>query len=351
MKEWYLMTNNTRPNALGGFENESYTDFKEDAFVESLETNIASTVILYNSDLSKGKDIRCIVQGNTADTQLKSLERTILAPIGTLKAGIYIYYDDSYWLLTGYLGNNKIYEKITASLCNFKLRWQNSSGRIIERWVYSTDFTKYSSGTTGNNTVTVGDNQYGLILPIDDEIKALKRDMRFPIDFDDAIEPDVYSLTNRKVVLYNYLNSNKGGTMILTMSFDAFNKDSDKHVTLNDGTQAWICGYHASTALPTSTEPNETTDLCAFISGNTNLKCGYSRVYTVSFTDKDDNEISDVDFNWNIVSDFDIEQIISGDTIKLKVSDGSLIRESFLLQVLVDDIVIAEVEITIIDDF
>ena len=32
MKEWYLITQNTRPNITGGFENESFVDYKEDGF-------------------------------------------------------------------------------------------------------------------------------------------------------------------------------------------------------------------------------------------------------------------------------------------------------------------------------
>ena len=91
MQEWYLLTPSTRPNATGGYENQSFTDFKNDAFQEALETDIATTVLLYNYDLSECKEIRCIVQGNTADTQLKSMERTILTSIGTLKAGMYLF--------------------------------------------------------------------------------------------------------------------------------------------------------------------------------------------------------------------------------------------------------------------
>ena len=70
MKEWYLIGNNTKPNMLGGFENQSFTDYKDDAFAESLETDIAKTVTLHNYDLSVSTEIRCIIQGNSADTQL-----------------------------------------------------------------------------------------------------------------------------------------------------------------------------------------------------------------------------------------------------------------------------------------
>ena len=32
MQEWYLMTPETRPNITGGFENDAFLDYKEDAF-------------------------------------------------------------------------------------------------------------------------------------------------------------------------------------------------------------------------------------------------------------------------------------------------------------------------------
>ena len=50
MKEWYLIDNNTKPNMIGGYENEGFLDCKDDAFYETLETDMADTVILYNYD-------------------------------------------------------------------------------------------------------------------------------------------------------------------------------------------------------------------------------------------------------------------------------------------------------------
>ena len=45
MQEWYLMTPETRPNITGGFENDVFLDYKEDAFAEAISTDIAKTVI------------------------------------------------------------------------------------------------------------------------------------------------------------------------------------------------------------------------------------------------------------------------------------------------------------------
>lgn len=87
------------------------------------------------------------------------------------------------------------------------------------------------------------------------------------------------------------------------------------------------------------------------ISGNTNLKNGCPRTYTVSFTDDDYNEVSDVEFTWKVISNFDIEQIIDGNTIKLCVDGKGLIGSSFLLQVITNDNVASEIKIEIIEAF
>lgn len=352
MKEWYLIGNKTKPNMIGGYENQSFLDYKEDAFSESLETDVATTVLLCNSDLSVKNEIRCIIEGNVADTQLQSMQRKGLFTRGTVKDGMYIFFDGGYWLVIGFPGTNGIYEKATMSLCQFKLRWQNSDGDIVERWAYAEDFTKYSNGLTGNSTLTIGDNQYGLTLPIDEETKKLKRDMRFPIDFDDSKQPDIYKLTNRKVKLNDNNPSGRGGTMIVTMSFDAFNPNDDKKVTMEDGQEVWICNYNSSHSPlpPTPPEPDETTDLSAVISGDLELQIGWGNTYFVTFTDKKTGNPVDwntVDFTWNISNDFDIEQTINNNEIDLYVEDEDLVDEKFKLQVVVNGTVLAEKIISI----
>ena len=135
--------------------------------------------------------------------------------------------------------------------------------------------------------------------------------------------------------------------MILTLSFDAFNKDLDKRVKRDDGSEIWIASYIPSPTTPSNPDPpDETANLFANITGNTNLKAGYSRTYSVNFTDKDGAPLEDVDFEWNVESDFtdEISQSVSGNTIKLSVGDDSLIGESFLLSVLVDGEKLGDIE-------
>lgn len=287
--------------------------------------------------------------GNTFKKKIKSKNSD------PFNLGDYIEWNNQIWLVTLLDTDDKTYHSGYMYLCTVPLRWQNSDGKIVERFGYSEDFTKYSKGSIGNSTITIGDNQYGLTLPIDSETKKLKRDMRFPIDFEDSEVPDVYDLTNRKVSLNNNGYFGRGGTMILTMSLGAFNPDTDKYITLPSGTQAWICDYIPVSTSPSTPLPpsNETTILSGIISGNKNLKIGFSRTYTATISDANGNAI-DWDgslYGWNVVSDFAVEQNIDENKIKLFVDDDSLIGESFLLQVikLDDNTVVSEVKITVSD--
>ena len=113
MQDWYLITPNTRPNLTGGYENDAYNDYKDDEFAEILDTDIASTVELCNSDLSERTTIRCVVQDNDSDTALKTMQRTVLFPCNTSKAGMYVYFENNYWIIDGRPGQCGVFEKTT----------------------------------------------------------------------------------------------------------------------------------------------------------------------------------------------------------------------------------------------
>lgn len=102
-----------------------------------------------------------------------------------------------------------------------------------------------------------------------------------------------------------------------------------------------------------SSEPVTPTGNTYTISGNTNLKNGFSRTYTLTITDSSGNDItsSQNDYSWNIVSDFTdkIEQVITDNKIKLTVDDENLFDESFVLQVLVNSDVKVSITITIVE--
>lgn len=242
------------------------------------------------------------------DTDENTFKKKIKSKHSTpFNLGDYIEWNGQFWIVTLLDTDDKAYHSGYMYLCTVPLRWRNPEGKIIERYAYSEDFTKYTNGTTGNNTITIGDNQYGLTLPIDSETKKLKRDMRFPIDFDDAEKPDIYKLTNRKVNLNNNEYFGRGGTMLLTMSYDSFNADKDKLITLEDGTQAWICDYIDYSPTPSEpTTPDKTEDLWYMELEYSTLKIKpLDKDYTIvtHLYDNNDTEITDgIEYEWTIES-------------------------------------------------
>ena len=347
MQEWYLIGNNTKPNMIGGYENEGFLDCKDDAFYETLETDLADIVILYNYDLSESKEIRGIVEGNTADTQLKSMERSILVPVGTLHSGDYIFFEDEYWIVDGRPGNNKIYEKATLKECQYKLRWQKDDGTIVERFANLTSSSKYDVGENGNNTIILTSNNYLIIMPNDKDSMTIDGKRVF-IDLSDIPEK-VFKITRNDDVLYNH--HTHGGTLNLIADKTELNKEKDNQ-------ELWLCDYIdiSSPSTPTPpkpSNPDETADLSAKISGNTNLRIGVTRTYTVTLSDKEGNAVqwNDTKYSWNVISDFDVRQTVTENKISLTVEDEDFIDSSFLLQVikLNDSSVLSEIEITVID--
>lgn len=103
--------------------------------------------------------------------------------------------------------------------------------------------------------------------------------------------------------------------------------------------------------LPNSSIEETTAPVYNYkISGNRKLKFGYTRTYTLRITDKNENNVEDVDFTWNVVADFEVEQTINGNQIKLRVKDNeNLIGNTFLLQVIVEESVKAEISISVVE--
>ena len=287
MKEWYL--NCPSPNITSGYENDALSEYAQDNFTDVLETTFSDTALLFNYSLSESKEIKCIIQGNIANTQLKSMERTILVPIGTLHSGDYVFFEDEYWIVDGRPGNNKSYEKATLKECQYKLRWQKDDGTIIERWVYLTSSSKYDVGENGNNTIVLTSNNYLITIPNDEDSMTLDGKRVF-IDLSDVPEK-VFKITRNDDVLFAH--GSHGGTLNLIADKTEFNKETDNQ-------ELRLCDYIDSTPSPPPSEPttpDETEDLSAKITfkGSQELIIGGSyKTLTGSFVDKDGNTTSDI---------------------------------------------------------
>ena len=230
MKEWYLTT--PKPNIVSGYESDAISEYSQSNFTDVLETLFSDTVLLYNNTLTESKEIQCVIQGNSADTQLKSMERTGLFPIGTVKAGMYIFFENRYWLITGYPSNNKSYEKAVMQLCQYKLRWQNAKGEIVERWINLTSASKYDVGETGNSTIILTSDNLTLLFPDDEESLNIDGKRVF---IDKRVPPEkVYKITRSDDVLYDF--GEHGGVL-------SFIADKTELNTTTDRQDLGICDY------------------------------------------------------------------------------------------------------------
>lgn len=261
-------------------------------------------------------------------------------PSQEINIGDYVELANSHWIVTTCDFDDEIYRDGKLEQCNYLLKWQNELGEIIERWAVIKSASKYNDGTDANTVITLGSDQLSIIIPLDEEAIKLKKSMgkKFFID-NNTDDPTAYELTGTGNVPDTYNGHGITSWIVKECAYSASEDD------LKYG----VCNYKDPTTIPSSPQnPDESVLLSAKIIGKDTIRYGMERTYSVEFTDNEN--IEDVNFKWNIVSDFCIER--SDETknpVKLYIEDDSAINKPFLLQVIVNDSVVAELEITVTD--
>ena len=260
-----------------------------------------------------------------------------------IKIGNYLHdtKDDTYWLVYNSFNVNDVHYEGKMIQCNYLLKWQLPNGNIVKRWANIVSASKYDVGENGNNTLTLTSNNYTVLIGYCDEGFELERKRVF-IDINPNNPTKVFKITRSDDVLYN------SGNIGMILSFIADKEEFDPN---KDNQELGICDYIdlSSPVPPKPSIPDETTDLTAMISGNTNLRNSYKRTYTVDFIDKDGNTVDwqDIDYQWNVVADFDIAHKVYDNKIDLFVNDENLIGFPFILQISIGDIIISEITLYI----
>ena len=331
-KEWYLLS--TPNDQVSGYESEAFEDFATEGFLESLSSSLADDIEICNYDLSECKKSRAIILNRTQDTKLKSFTRNILLPIGSCVAGNYIKYDDRYWIVVGFVDNNKIYEKAIVVLCNYLLSWVNHEGKIIQRWVSVSSAAQYNNGESGMKYYFVRSDQLLIVTPDDEECLLLSTGQRFIIDrrcrvyenkFDESVTVDTsnpvmtYEVTRLDTVLYSYQDSGHSEFMCTQ---DEQHQTDGYYVV--DGKGYWLCD-----APQTNTE---TKIAYSSIEYDEELYAGLNTVtYSAKFYDISGNLV-DATPIWNIESNFEqyltIEYI--GNSVAISAS-GKTANKSFTI--------------------
>lgn len=332
-REWYLIQS---PHAqVSGYEGEALMDFAQEGFIEALDSEMATDVILMNYDLSVQTPIRAIVQNTVTDTKLKSLNRLLYVPIGTCKAGTYVYYKDKIWLIVGLVDDNKMYEKAVMTLCNYKLTWLNQKGQIVQRWANVVSASQYNNGESYTDNYRYRTDQLMLSMPNDDESVMVRHGMRMVIDkrcsvyerdFGAEIKKstghsiNVYQITRMDSVLFDYQDS---GYYQCLVTLDE-QQECDGYYVI-DGVGYWLCEE------PTIT--GEKPLSCDIICESNEIYNGFEPgIFTAQFYDGSNN-IADVPPIWEIKCDFadKLDVSYANDSILISCDNSNLVNKSFEL--------------------
>lgn len=258
-----------------------------------------------------------------------------------IEVGDYIYDEEenTYWICTESFHVDNIHYEGKFTQCNWHLRWQRPDGAILEYPCLDLNSTQYNSGESGNNTLKLGSAQHMEKVQANSDTISLASPQRFYVSRDNSIP---YVITQNDTTASNYGK----GICNITVTQDVRREDKDRP-------DLGICDYidPSSPLPPTPQPPDETTDLRCMISGNTNLKNGYRRIFTVTFWDENEVEIDccNINFKWNIINDPGLTIKQYNNKIELFSSNEDLVESSFLLQIIVEDNILTELKITIIE--
>ena len=247
-------------------------------------------------------------------------------PDQKILAGDYVEWADSMWLVLNADSDDEVYTDGNLRQCQHRIYWQKADGMIVSRYAYTENASSYSNGETGNNIITLESNQFMVYLPYDEETAELDNGKRVHMSRSNA-KCKPYELTRPDDITYGF---GEKGVLNIIFTQTQYNQENDKLITLEDGTQAWICDYIDSPTTPPSepTTPDETADLSAEITfkGTQELKIGgNTKTLTGYFIDKDGNTTSDIG-KWEV---FAIDELMpyikptfTGNILKIKVLEN-----------------------------
>ena len=246
-------------------------------------------------------------------------------PDQTVLAGDYVEWANSVWLVLNADCADEVYTDGNLRQCQHKIFWQKADGTVVSRYAYTENASAYNNGEKENNTITLQSNQFMVYLSYDDETAELDNGKRVHMSRSN-IKCKPYELTRPDDITYGF---GEKGVLNIIFTQTQYNPDKDKLVTLEDGTQAWICNYiPISSPTPPTSNPNETADLSAEITfkGTQELKIGgNTKTLTGYFIDKDGNTTSDIG-EWEVIAIDElkpyIKPTITGNILKIKVLEN-----------------------------
>ena len=310
---------------------------QRERIVNRLKTNLNNKLQdnpSYKSVKLNGEETKLIINTSTKPyyKEFQSL------PDQKILAGDYVEWADSMWLVLNADSDDELYTDGNLRQCQHRIYWQKADGTIVSRYAYTENASAYNNGEAGNNTITLQSNQFMVYLPYDEETAELDNGKRVHMSRSNA-KCKPYELTRPDDITYGF---GEKGVLNIIFTQTQYNQENDKLITLEDGTQAWICDYIDSTPTPPSepTTPDETEDLSAKITfkGAQELKIGGNyKTLTGSFVDKDGNTTSDIGV-WDVITIDELKPYVNytytGNILKIKIlendfADSGKVRITF----------------------
>ena len=280
---------------------------QRERFVNRLKTNLNNKLQdnpSYKSVKLNGEETHLIINTSTKPyyKEFQSL------PDQKILAGDYVEWADSMWLVLNADSDDEVYTDGNLRQCQHRIYWQKADGTIVSRYAYTENASSYSNGETGNNTITLESNQFMVYLPYDEETAELDNGKRVHMSRSNA-KCKPYELTRPDDITYGF---GEKGVLNIIFTQTQYNQENDKLITLEDGTQAWICDYIDSTPTPPSEPsiPDETEDLWHMELEYSTLKIKpLDKDYTIiaHLYDGNNTEITDsIEYEWTVESNIDL---------------------------------------------
>ena len=133
-----------------------------------------------------------------------NLKRIASLPGEKLKHGGTVDFSDAKWLITEIDFDDEVYMRGMMKQCNFKLKWIDPGGNLIEKWCVMEDGTKYLVGEKNDPLIVIGDARIAITLPKDKDTIKLDRSVRFLVDDTDVEKPLAYQISKPNRLYNNY---------------------------------------------------------------------------------------------------------------------------------------------------
>lgn len=193
-----------------------------------------------------GRNVQLAIVDEKEDFNSKKI---FSMPGEDLAHGSLVEWADSIWLVTAINARKDFCSEGRMQRCNYKLKWIDDSGNIIQRWCIVEDGTKYLIGEKTADIMSIGDARIAVTIGKDPDTDKIRRGRRFLIDDMDSPEVLAYQLTKPNK-LYNIYNGCGVFRFIL----------NEVNVTDNDNIELRIADYYNWTPKHKRPVPDVKTD-------------------------------------------------------------------------------------------